>query len=348
MVWRFIAKRVLVAILQLIGISLVVFFLVRGLDADPVARIVGLNATEEAVKQATESLGLHEAKLQQLGNYLGLFSSSGDPGILQGTLGDSWVTGSSILEEVTRFLPITLELITYALIIAFLLALPLGMSSGTRPGGFADRFTFVWGLFAGSQPEFWWGLMFVFVFFFVFQQAGWPAAPAPLGRLNPFLTAPESITGFIMIDSILRGRFDVWIDAGKHLMLPVFTLVFVVSGPIVKMVRQNMLRVLRSDYILYARSAGLSRQKVARYALRAALAPAMTLTAIIYGFLLGGAVPVELIYSLGGIGEYSIRSILNLDFPAIQGTVLVIAIVSLVIYLAIDILHAFLDPRIAF
>ena len=348
MVWRFIAKRVAIALLQLIGISLVVFFLIRGLDADPVASIVGLNATEEAVKQATESLGLHEHKLQQLGNYLGIFSSSGDPGIMQGSLGDSWKTGSPILEEVTRFLPITLELITYSLILAFLMALPLGMSSGTRPGGAADRFTFVWGLFAGSQPEFWWGLLFVFVFFFLFQSWGLPAAPAPLGRLNPFMTPPDPITGFILIDSIFRGRFDVFVDAAKHLMLPVFTLVFVVSGPIVKMVRQNMLRVLRSDYILYARSAGLPRKQVARYALRAALAPAMTLTAIIYGFLLGGAVPVELIYSLGGIGEYSIRSILNLDFPAIQGTVLVIAMVSLVIYLAIDILHTFLDPRIAF
>ncbi len=348
MVWRFIAKRVAIALLQLIGISLVVFFLIRGLDADPVARIVGLNATPEAVTQATESLGLHESQLQQLANYLGIFSTSDKDGIMQGTLGDSWVTGSSILEEVTRFLPVTLELITYSLILAFLMALPLGMSSGTRPGGFADRFTFVWGLFAGSQPEFWWGLMFVFVFFFLFQQAGLPSAPAPLGRLNPFLTTPDPVTGFILIDSILRGRFDVLYDAARHLMLPVFTLVFVVSGPIVKMVRQNMLRVLRSDYILYARSAGLPRNKVARYALRAALAPAMTLTAIIYGFLLGGAVPVELIYSLGGIGEYSIRSILNLDFPAIQGTVLVIAVVSLVIYLAIDILHAFLDPRIAF
>ncbi len=348
MVQRFIVKRVLIALLQLIGISLVVFFLIRLLPADPVARIVGLNATAEAVQQAKENLGLDEPVYQQLANYLGIFSTSNDDGILQGSLGDSWVTSSPIIEEVTRFLPITLEMITYALIIAFLLALPLGMSSGTRPGGFADRFTFVWGLFAGSQPEFWWGLMFVFLFFFVFQQAGWPSAPPPLGRLNPLMTAPDPITGFIMIDSILRGRFDVWIDAGKHLMLPVFTLVFVVSGPIVKMVRQNMIRVLRSDYILYARASGLPPQKVARYALRAALAPAMTLTAIIYGFLLGGAVPVELIYSLGGIGEYSIRSILNLDFPAIQGTVLVIAMVSLIIYLAIDILHAFLDPRITF
>ncbi len=109
-----------------------------------------------------------------------------------------------------------------------------------------------------------------------------------------------------------------------------------------------MIRVIRSDYILYARSAGLHPRKIGFYALRAAMAPAMTLTAIIYGFLLGGAVPVELIYSIGGIGEYSIRSIISFDYPAIQGTVLIIAMVSLLIYLALDIVHAMLDPRITY
>ena len=348
MVRRFVVKRLLIAVLQLIGISIVVFFMIRLLPADPVARLVGFNASEEAVKQATEGLGLHYSSGQQLLNYIGIFSATGEQGIIHGNLGQSWVTSEPILEEVTRFLPITLEIITYALILAFLIALPLAMSSATRPGGAADRFTFVWGLFAGSQPEFWWGLLFVFIFFFALQQAGLPHAPAPLGRINPLLEFDHSITGWILIDSLIVGDFEVFIDAAHHLMLPVFTLVFVISGPITKMVRQNMIRVIRSDYILYAKSAGLPPRKVGLYALRAAMAPAMTLTAIIYGFLLGGAVPVELIYSIGGIGEYSIRSIINFDYPAIQGTVLVIAMVSLIIYLALDIVHAMLDPRITF
>jgi len=348
MVRRFVVKRLLIALLQLVGISIVVFFMIRLLPADPVARLVGFNASEEAVQQATESLGLHYSSGQQLLNYVGIFSVVDEPGIINGYLGKSWVTSEPILHEVTRFLPITLEMITYALILAFIIALPLGMSSATRPGGAADKFTFVWGLFAGSQPEFWWGILFVFIFFFALQQAGLPHAPAPLGRLDPLLEAPNSITGFILIDSLLRGRLDIFFNAAHHLMLPVLTLVFVVSGPIVKMIRQNMIRVIRSDYILYARSAGLPPRKIAFYALRAAMAPAMTLTAIIYGFLLGGAVPVELIYSIGGIGEYSIRSIISFDYPAIQGTVLVIAMVSLIIYLALDIVHAMLDPRITF
>jgi ABC-type dipeptide/oligopeptide/nickel transport system permease component len=348
MLTRFIIRRLLIAIVQLIGISLVVFFLIRLLPADPVANRVGLNATEAIYEQAKRGMGLDRSLLQQLANYVGVFSDFKEDGLVQGNLGDSWTTASPVLEEIGRFLPVTLELITYSLLIAFLIAVPIGMASATNPGGVADRFAFVWGLFAGSQPEFWWGLMFVFVFFFVFQEWGWPAAPAPLGRLNPLLDEPSRITGFILIDSILHWRWDAFYDGARHLMLPVLTLVFVISGPILKMVRQNMVRVMRSDYILYARSCGLSNRRIGFYALRAAMAPAMTLTAIIYGFLLGGAVPIEIIYSLGGMGEYSVRSITQFNYPAIQGTVLVIAMVSLLIYLTIDILHAFIDPRVTF
>jgi ABC-type dipeptide/oligopeptide/nickel transport system permease component len=112
------------------------------------------------------------------------------------------------------------------------------------------------------------------------------------------------------------------------------------------MVRQNMGRVLASDYMLYAQLAGLTRWQVGRYALRGGLGPSLTLVGFIYGFLIGGAVPVEVIYSLNGLGEYSVRAVLQLDFPAIQGAVLVIAFVSLIAYLIVDCIHALVDPRI--
>lgn len=348
MLLRFVTRRLAVAIIQLIGISLFVFFMIRILPADPVARLVGLNATKEAYDLAAHNLGLDQPWGQQLLNYLGIYSNRPGDGVLQGDLGDSWVTSAPILEELVRFLPITLEFITYALLIAFLIAVPMAMAAATKPGKTADRVTFVWGLFAGAQPEFWWGLMFVFFFFFQFHEWGFPSAPAPLGRLNPMVSEPHTVTGFILIDSLIAGNFRAFLDGAHHLMLPVFTLVFVVSGAIIKMLRQNMIRVLQSDYILYARSAGLPARQVGFYAMRAAMAPAMTLVGIFYGFLLGGAVPIELIYSLGGIGEYSIRSILAFDYPAIQGTVLIIAMVSLLIYLVIDILHAAIDPRVTF
>ena len=131
-------------------------------------------------------------------------------------------------------------------------------------------------------------------------------------------------------------------------MLPVLTLVYVVSGAIVKMVRTNTLRALQSDYILYARASGLPEAQVARYALRAALTPAITLIGIFYSVLLSAAVTIEVVFTMGGIGQYAVRSILAFDYPAIQGVVLVVAFVSLMIYLLLDIVHAYLDPRIRY
>jgi ABC-type dipeptide/oligopeptide/nickel transport system permease component len=131
-------------------------------------------------------------------------------------------------------------------------------------------------------------------------------------------------------------------------MLPVLTMVFILSGPIIKMVRQNMMRALQSDFVLYGNSIGLPRARIARYALRAAMAPSMTLIGILYGFMLSGAVLVESVFSLSGIGQYAVRSVLAFDYPAIQAVVLVITAISLLVYLMLDLIHAAIDPRIAF
>ena len=342
----YILRRLGTVLLQIIGITALVFFLMRLLPADPAAQLVGANSSPEALAQARASLGLDRPVLMQFAGFVGLSFDPAAPGILQGSLGRSWLSSNSVAADLALFLPVTFELITYALIVALAVAVPVGMFGAIRPGGVCDRVSLVWGLFAGSQPEFWWGLMIVFVFFFVFQQAGLPHAPAPLGRLDPMLTEPARITGSIVIDALLQRQFAVAWDAAMHLMLPVLTLVFVISGPIVKMVRQSMARVLTSDYVLYARLAGLPRWRVGLYALRAALGPALTLIGFTYGFLLGGAVPVEVIFSLNGLGEYAVRSVTQLDFPAIQGAVLTISCVSLLIYLLVDCMQVALDPRV--
>jgi len=340
MLWAYIGKRLLIALLQLLGITLAVFFLIRLLPADPVARLVGFNASEEVYNQAEASLGLDQPVLRQLGLFLGFFPDE-QGGLLQGDLGRSWVTNEPVLSEIVNFFPITLELITIAFVVATIIAIPIGMVSALRPAGKIDRATFTYGLFAGAQPEFWWGLMFVYVFFF---NLGW--APAPLGRLKPLTDAPDRVTGFLTIDSLLDGRLDVFVEALHHLWLPVMTLVLILSGPIIKMIRQNMLRVLESDFILYARSSGLRSRTIAAYTFRAAFAPALTLLGILYGFMLGGAVLVEQVFSIGGLGQYSIRSILQFDYPAIQGVVLTITAFSLGVYLILDVVHAIMDPRV--
>jgi ABC-type dipeptide/oligopeptide/nickel transport system permease component len=338
---RLVSRRLLVAVVQLVAISLLVFFLIRALPADPVARLVGLNASPEVYDQARASLDLDEPLPKQLGIYLGLYPDSEKPGILQGDLGDSWVSGSPVAQEIGQFLPVTLELITLAFLLACAVAVPLGIVAAMRPRGLADRGVFTFSLFAGAQPEFWWGLMFVFLFFFT-----WGIAPAPLGRLDPLTVPPERVTGFITLDSLLAGRLDVLVEALHHLMLPVVTLAFVLSGPLVKMIRQTMLQVLGSDYVLYAKAVGLPRRRVATTTFRNAFAPTLTLVGILYGFMLGGAVLIEQVFSLGGLGQYAVRSILSLDYPAIQGVVLVITAGSLITFLVVDLVHALVDPRV--
>jgi ABC-type dipeptide/oligopeptide/nickel transport system permease component len=339
MILRFVLRRLLIFLLQLAGITTAVFVAIRLLPADPAAQLVGLNATPETYAQARHTLGLDQSMWRQFLDFLGI--GSPHPGLLQGDLGNSWVSSQPVLREVLEALPVTLEIVTFALLLAFAIALPMGLASARKPGGFADRVTLVWGLFAGAQPDYWWGLLFVFVFFFVLN-----VAPPPMGRFDPLLTAPPTVTGFITIDSLLAGDLGAFLTALQYLALPVLTLVFAVSGAILKMVRTNTLRALQSDYVLYARAAGLPERVVARYALRAALTPAVTLVGIFYGVLLSSAVTVEVVFSLTGIGQYAIRSVLSFDYPAIQGTVLVVAMVSLLIYLLLDIVHAYLDPRI--
>ena len=339
MIIRFILRRLAIFVLQLAGITTSVFVVIRLLPADPVAQLVGMNASRDAYLQSEHALGLDMPMWRQFLNFLGL-GPQGD-GLLQGNLGTSWVTSAPVGHEIVQALPVTLEIVTLALLVAFAVALPLGLASARKPGGLADRASLVWGLFAGAQPDYWWGLLFVFVFFFILN-----IAPPPMGRFDPLMTAPPTITGFITVDSLLAGDLPAFWIALQYLALPILTLAFVVSGAIIKMVRTNTLRALQSDYMLYARASGLPERMVARYALRAALTPAVTLVGIFYGVLLSSAVTVEIVFSLNGIGQYAVRSVLAFDYPAIQGTVLVVAAVSLLIYLLLDIAHAYLDPRI--
>ncbi|MGJ4998787.1 ABC transporter permease [Bradyrhizobium sp. HKCCYLS3077] len=330
----FVARRLAVAMLQLVGLLLVVFFAIRMLPADPVARLVGMNATREAYLSSQHALGLDRPVLEQLLSYAA--------GVARGDFGRSWVSGAPVMQDIRNVLPVTIELITISFVLAFLLSVPLGMLCALRPGGVADSATFTYSLFAGSQPEFWWGLLFIYVFFAVL---GW--APAPLGRIDPMMTPPAAVTGFITIDSLLAGNMTALRDALHHLALPIATKVFVLSGPIIKMVRQNMVRVLGADYILYARASGLPPWRIALVALKNALVPALTLLGVLYGYILGGAVLIETVFSLGGIGQYAVRSVLAFDYPAIQAVVLVIAAISLFVYLALDVVHAWIDPRLA-
>jgi ABC-type dipeptide/oligopeptide/nickel transport system permease component len=330
---RFLLRRFLFVLPQLILVVAGTFVLLRLLPIDPVGKVVGTVATPDTYRIAKHELGLDRSLGEQLGSYFG--------GIFRGDLGTSWSSHDSVASEIGQRFPITLQLIVLAFLLAITIALPLGRAAAARPGGRLDKATMGYSLFAGSQPDFWWALMFIFVFYF---HAG--IFPAPLGLLAPELTSPKPVTNFILIDSLIAGDFSVFIDALWHLALPVLTLAFILTGPITKMTRESVLTVVNSEYILYARASGLPPKIVRWYLLRNALAPVVTLSGILFGYMLGGAVLIETIFSLDGLGYYALQRTLSTDFPAVQGAVVVMTAFSLFIYVLMDVLHAFLDPRV--
>jgi peptide/nickel transport system permease protein len=332
---RYIVRRLLFLVPQVLGVTTVVFILVRLLPGDPAYLVAGSLATPDVIASVRGELGLNHPIWQQYLIYVGH--------VARGDLGRSWLTSSPVAEDIVQRLPATLELITLALILAFCIALSLGMLTALRPGGLADRAASAYGMLAGAMPDFWWALFLVFLLFGELQ-----IIPAPIGRIDLALVPPRHVTGMYTIDSVLNGDWQVLGSSLAHLALPVFTLAFVYAGPILKMARSSMSQALLGNFIRYARASGLPTRVVTRYALRNALLPVITMTGITYGYLLGGAVLIEQIFAWGGLGQYAVQAITSSDYMAVSGVVLVTTVFSLLVYLAVDLLYLAVDPRIRY
>lgn len=332
---RYAARRVLLLIPQVIAVTTVIFFLIRLLPGDPAYMLAGSLASQDVIDSIRLQLGLDRPLWEQYITYLGQ--------VAQGDLGRSWLTSSQVTEDILSRFPATLELITLALMLAFCIALPLGMISALRPRTLIDRIASSYGMLAGAMPDFWWALFLVFLLYGIFQ-----IVPAPIGRIDLMLLPPPRVTGFYIIDSVLAGDWQALRSSLAHLALPTFTLAFVYAGPILKIARVTMAEALRGQYIQYARASGLPGNVIARYAVRNALLPVITMTGITYGYLIGGAVLVEQIFAWGGLGQYAVQAITSSDYMAVSGVVLATTVFSLLVYLAVDLLYVAVDPRIRY
>jgi len=331
----FILKRLAFLVPQLAIVIVGTFLLLRLLPADPAAKVAGLVSTPEAIAQAKRVLGIDKSVSAQLWTYV--------KGLVHGDLGRSWATGEPVRNEIQAKFPVTLQLIVLAFVLALSIAIPVGCVAAERPGGRVEKFVLGYALFAGAQPDFWWGLFFVFLF-----AAKLSLFPVPTGIVDATLNLPPPTTHFILIDAPLHGYWDVFSNASWHYCLPVCTLAFVLTGPLIKMTRNSVLHVVGSDYILYARAAGFPARTVRWTMLRNSLAPVVTLTGILFGFMLGGAVLIEYVFTLDGLGRYALNATLNFDYPAVQGAVIVMTAFALFVYLVMDICHALLDPRVRY
>ncbi|HLL11883.1 MAG TPA: ABC transporter permease [Rubrivivax sp.] len=330
-----IARRLLGALPNLVGVIVITFMLTRALPGDPAAYFAGAAATQEAVDQVRRELGLDKSLPEQFFLYVG--------GLLRGDFGTSLTTGQPVLQELVSRLPASIEMVLLALTLACAIALPLGVMAATRPGSWIDQLCRVITTAGVSMPTFFTGLVLAYVFYFLL---GW--APAPLGRLDPVFSPPPQVTGLYLIDALLVGDLALWWAALKQLILPTVTMALFVLAPIARMTRASMLQVLSSDFVRTARASGLSKTTVrVRYALRNALLPVVTTLGMVFGFMLGSSVIIEKVFGWPGVGSYAIDALTASDYAPVQGFVLAMGVLFVLLNLVVDLLYTLIDPRIS-
>jgi ABC-type dipeptide/oligopeptide/nickel transport system permease component len=330
-----IARRLLGALPNLVGVVIITFVLTRALPGDPAAYFAGGAATQEAVAQVRAQLGLDKSWPEQFMNYVSA--------LVHGDFGTSLTTGQPVLQELVSRLPASLEMVLLALLVACAVALPLGVMAATKPGSWIDQLCRLLTTAGVSLPTFFTGLVLSYVFYFLL---GW--APAPLGRLDPVYSPPAQVTGLYLIDALLAGDLKLWWAAFKQLILPTLTMALFVLAPIARMTRASMLQVLSSDFIRTARASGLSHTTVrVRYALRNALLPVVTTLGMVFGFMLGSSVIVEKVFGWPGVGSYAIDALTASDYAPVQGFVLAMGVLFVLLNLLVDVIYTLVDPRIS-
>lgn len=327
-------KRIAASIPSLIGVVIVTFLLTRVLPGDTASYFAGPAATPEAIAEIRHKLGLDQSLPVQFFNYIG--------DLAHGHLGTSLTTGQPVVSEIASRLPASAELTLAGLVLALAIALPLGVVAALRQGSWVDHLCRVVATAGVSLPVFFTGLLFVYAFYFLL---GW--APAPLGRLDVFASAPPTVTGFYLIDSLIARDFDTFRAALAQLALPAITLAVFSLAPIARITRASMLSVLGSEFIRTARAAGLEPSTIIiRYALRNALLPIVTTLGMVFSFLLGANVLVEKVFAWPGIGSYAVEALIASDYAPVQGFVLAMAILYVFLNLCIDLLYGVIDPRV--
>jgi ABC-type dipeptide/oligopeptide/nickel transport system permease component len=329
-----ILKRLAFAIPSLIGVVIVTFLLTRAMPGDPAAYFAGPAATKEAIEQIRVKLGLDKPLVEQFLRYVG--------DLVRGDLGVSLTTGQPVVADIASRLPASAELTLLGLIVSVAIAVPLGILAATRPGSLVDHACRIVATAGVSLPVFFTGLILVYVFYYLLG-----IAPAPLGRLDVFFSAPPTVTGFYLIDSLFARDGSLFLAALSQLALPAITLGIFSLAPIARMTRASMLAVLASDFVRTARASGLAPFTViVTYAFRNAMLPVVTTLGMVFSFLLGANVLVEKVFAWPGIGSYAVEALIASDFAPVQGFVLTMAVMYVALNLLIDMLYGLIDPRV--
>jgi peptide/nickel transport system permease protein len=332
---RFVLRRALAALFLLWGMTLVAFTLTNVVPSDPVAAALGERLSQDplAVQAFKQRYGLDQPLPQQYLTYL--------VRLVHGDLGTSYVTGQNVFDDLSRYVPATFELGIAALAIGLTIGTLIGLATGTRKGGWLDQVARLFSIATISAPLFW--IAFLAVYLLSFKLSIFPSG----GQLNAGSLPPPHVTGAYIVDALLAGDTGLAWEALQHVGLPATVLSLPIIGLLSRFVRSAVIQVSSSDFVAAARAKGLpARTVLIRYTLRAALSPIVTLFGLLFADVMTGAVLVEVSFSWPGVGLYAYRGAIALDIHVIIGVALFVAVVYLATNLAVDLLYAWIDPRV--
>jgi peptide/nickel transport system permease protein len=332
--FTYIARRVAGTIPVIVLISLLVFMLVQAAPGDPADLLLSDEASKEDIEEARQRWGLDQPVYIQ---YAKFFIAA-----IQGDLGMSFRYADPVLLMILERLPATIELAVFSILIATIFAIPLGVWAGAKPNSWVDNFGSLFGFFGISMPNFWFGIMLILVV------SGFLNLLPSAGR-ETYGIAGDPITGFYILDSILQNNWTAAWDGIKYIIMPALALGTNMMGILMRVTRSAVLEVMHEDYVRTARAKGLTERIVLwRHAVRNALIPIITVVGLELGSLLSGSIIVETVFSWPGSGALLISAITSRDYPLITGTVLTYTMAFVIINFTIDILYAYIDPRIRF
>jgi peptide/nickel transport system permease protein len=332
---RYGLSRLATAAVMVLLATLVIFLIANTVPGDPVLSQLGdMQASDPAiVAEFRKKWGLDLPVWDRYWIFL--------RGLAQGDLGMSLVSRRPVLTDIAEYAPATIELASLAFALALLVGLPLGVVAAVRRDSWIDNLARVVSLVGVSAPTFWLAFIMLAIFY------GWlDLAPGP-GQLDPVAFPPDRVTGLLLVDTVLAGDWETFRDAAAHLVLPSIVLASATLGLITRTTRAAMLEALSQDYVRVARAKGLRRRGVVLgHAAPNAMLPVVTLGGLAYANLLSGAVLTETVFSWPGLGRYTYQSAVALDFPAIMGITMIVAVVFVLVNILVDLSYALLDPRV--
>lgn len=328
-----ILKRLALIIPTLIGVTLVTFTISRVVPGDPARLAAGAQGSQAMYEQLRKEFGLDDPLPVQYANYVS--------DLVRGDWGRSMLTRRPVLDDLRVYWPATLELVIVGMFFATIIGVPLGVIAAIRADRITDHVSRLVALLGVSMPAFW---LAILAQLFFGLRLGWLPVS---GRLGALMDPPTHTTGLYLVDSLIHGQWDLFVESFKRILLPAMVLSVPAMATIMRFTRASMLEVLNQDYIRTARAKGATERRViVRHALRNALLPTITMIGLSFGWAMGGSVLVETVFDWPGIGLYATKAALSLDFMPIMGIALLYGFVFALINIAVDVLYALLDPRI--